>query len=39
MRERLELLEDVLVAGQQLASDQGIAHDEAKARVLRRLEK
>jgi hypothetical protein len=39
MRERLELLEDLVVARQQLAEGQGVAHEEAKARVLRRLKK
>ena len=39
MRERLELLEDLVVARQQLAGGQGVAHEEAKARVLRRLKK
>jgi len=39
MRERLELLEDVLAAQQELGAGEGIAHEEAKARVLRRLEK
>lgn len=39
MRERLELLEDVLAAQQELGAGEGIAHEEAKARALRRLEK
>jgi antitoxin YefM len=39
MQERLELLEDVLAAQQQLAAGQGVSHEEAKARVLRGLER
>jgi len=35
--EQTELLQDVHTAEQQLAADQGIDHEEAKAEVLRRL--
>jgi len=37
MRERLETIDDIAAARAQLAADEGIAHDEAKARVLGRL--
>ena len=39
MQERLELLEEVYKAEEQIASGEGISHEEAKARVLGRLEK
>jgi prevent-host-death family protein len=39
MQERLELLEDIVAAQQQLSAGQGVAHEEAKARVLRQLER
>ena len=35
--EELELLRDMYVAEQQLAKDGGIAHEEAKAKVLARI--
>ncbi|GAB4290194.1 MAG: type II toxin-antitoxin system Phd/YefM family antitoxin [Coriobacteriia bacterium] len=34
MRERLETIEDIAAARDQLAAGQGVAHDDAKARVL-----
>jgi len=37
MQERLEILEDIYKAEEQIASGDGIAHEDAKARVLRRL--
>jgi len=37
MRERLEILEEVYRAEEQIASGDGIAHEEAKARVLNEL--
>lgn len=37
MQERLEVLEDVYKAEEQIASGDGIAHQEAKMRVLSRL--
>ena len=37
MRERLETLEDIAVAREQLAAGGGTAHDEAKARVLKTI--
>ena len=37
MRERLEIIDDIATARAQLAAGEGIAHDEAKARVLSRL--
>lgn len=37
MQERLELLEDLLRAEGELAAGEGIPHDEARARVLKRL--
>lgn len=39
MQERLEILEDVYRAEEQLAAGNGVPHDEARARVLKRLEK
>ncbi|WP_341936780.1 type II toxin-antitoxin system Phd/YefM family antitoxin [Marinimicrobium sp. C2-29] len=39
MQERLELLEEVYKAEEQIASGEGIAHEEAKSRVLGRLER
>ena len=37
MRERLEILEEVYRAEEQIASGDGIAHEDAKARVLNGL--
>ncbi|BFM22087.1 type II toxin-antitoxin system Phd/YefM family antitoxin [Gilvimarinus japonicus] len=37
MQERLELLEEIYKAEEQLASGEGISHKEAKLRVLSRL--
>ncbi|WP_376696593.1 type II toxin-antitoxin system Phd/YefM family antitoxin [Wenzhouxiangella sp. EGI_FJ10305] len=37
MRERLEILEEVYRAEEQIASGDGIAHEEAKARILNGL--
>ncbi len=37
MQERLEILEEVYKAEEQIALGDGIAHEEAKARVLSRL--
>lgn len=37
MQERLELLEDIRVAEEQLAAGEGVPHEEAKARILKRL--
>jgi len=37
MQERLEVLEEVYRAEEQIASGHGIAHEDAKARVLSRL--
>ncbi len=37
MQERLELLEEVYKAEEQLANGDGISHEEAKPRVLSRL--
>ena len=37
MQERLELLEEVYKAEEQLANGEGISHEEAKSRVLSRL--
>lgn len=34
MQERLEILEEVYKAEEQIASEDGIAHEDAKARVL-----
>ncbi|MCC5854019.1 MAG: type II toxin-antitoxin system Phd/YefM family antitoxin [Alkalimonas sp.] len=39
MQERLELLEEVYKAEEQIASGEGISHEDAKSRVLSRLEK
>ncbi|MCH8533412.1 MAG: type II toxin-antitoxin system Phd/YefM family antitoxin [Saccharospirillum sp.] len=39
MQERLELLEEVYKAEEQIASGEGISHEDAKSRVLGRLEK
>lgn len=39
MQERLELLEEVYKAEDQIASGEGISHKDAKSRVLGRLEK
>jgi antitoxin YefM len=38
MRERLALLEDIVRAEAQLAAGEGIPHEEAKARVLKRID-
>lgn len=38
MQERLELLEEVYKAEEQIASGEGISHEDAKLRVLGRLE-
>jgi antitoxin YefM len=38
MRERLALLEDISRAEAQLAAGEGIPHEEAKARVLKRID-
>jgi len=37
-QERLKLLEDVRAAQAQFAAGKGIPHEEAKTRILRRLE-
>ena len=37
MRERLAILDDIQASRAQIAAGQGIPHDEAKARVLKRL--
>lgn len=37
MKERLEMLEEIHLAEQQLAAGEGIPHEEAKAQVLKRL--
>ena len=37
MRERLALLEDIAAAEAQFAAGEGVPHDEAKARILKRL--
>lgn len=37
MQARLEILEDIYKAEEQLAAGEGISHEEAKARVLDRL--
>lgn len=39
MQERLELLEEVYKAEEQIASGEGISHEDARSRVLGRLEK
>lgn len=38
MRERLALLEDIARAEAQLAAGEGIPHEEAKARILKRID-
>ena len=38
MRERLALLEDITRAEAQLAAGEGIPHEEAKARILKRID-
>jgi prevent-host-death family protein len=37
MQERLEVLEDIYKAEAQLAAGEGIAHEEARAQLLKRL--
>ncbi len=37
MKERLEMLEEIHLAEQQLAAGEGFPHEEAKAQVLKRL--
>jgi len=37
MQERLEILEDIYRAEEQLAAGRGVPHDEARARVLKEL--
>jgi len=37
MQERLEILEDIYRAEEQLAAGEGVPHEEAKARVLNEL--
>lgn len=37
MQERLEILEEIYKAEEQLAAGEGVPHEEAKARVLGRL--
>lgn len=37
MQERLELLEEIYKAEEQIASGAGIGHEDAKARILNRL--
>lgn len=37
MQQRLEVLEEIYRADEQLAAGEGVDHDEAKARVLSRL--
>ncbi|MCC6699463.1 MAG: type II toxin-antitoxin system Phd/YefM family antitoxin [Candidatus Hydrogenedentes bacterium] len=39
MRERLEILEDIYRAEEQLSAGKGVSHDEAKARVLKGLKR
>lgn len=39
MQERLELLEQIYKAEEQIASGEGISHENAKSRVLGRLER
>lgn len=39
MQERLELLEEIYKAEEQIASGEGISHEDAKSRVLGKLEK
>jgi len=38
MRERLALLEDIARAEAQLAAGEGIPHEEARARILKRID-
>ena len=38
MRERMELLEDIARAEAQLNAGKGIPHEEAKARILKRID-
>ena len=37
MREKLSILDDIQVSRAQIAAGEGIPHDEAKARVLKKL--
>ena len=37
MQERLEILEDIYRAEEQLAAGEGVPHEEAKARVLKSI--
>jgi len=37
MQERLEILEDIYRAEEQLAAGEGVSHEEAKARVLKSI--
>lgn len=37
MQERLEVLEDIYCAEEQLAAGEGVPHQEARARILKRL--
>ena len=37
MRERLQILDDIAVARDQLDAGGGVSHDEAKTRVLKRI--
>ena len=39
MRERLEILEDIYRAEEQLSAGEGVPHDQAKARVLKGLKR
>jgi antitoxin YefM len=39
MQDRMELMEDICRADQQLLAGEGVGHEEAKARVLQRLQK
>ena len=39
MQERLELLEEIYKAEEQIASGEGISHEDARSRVLDKLEK
>lgn len=39
MQEKVELLSDIQVAANQLAGGEGIDHDDAKAAVLKRIQK
>jgi prevent-host-death family protein len=38
MRERLEVLEDIVAAREQFAKGPGVPHEEARERILRRLQ-